>query len=433
MSQRKIGLLVINGPLPPPYGGVATYLSHALPYLAERGFEVHTIIDRPPSAPGQYKEFERAGIHIHYGGDTRSRKVWQILRRLPRWISALRITGASIPTFINALKSIATWIQVSERVIKHHSIDIVHAYDYPWAQGFVAAYLAKRYKKKYVQTIFGEVVPHKDELVYHDEVGEGFRGLSRYVLSQSHLLLSVSKHCAREVKYVGLLPGQVKVTYFGVDTKRFDLDVDAQSLRSQYKLEGKRVILFLGQVRLRKGPQVLLEAAPAIIQREPNTVFLIVGPDYGITASLQARAKGLGISSQVLFLGPQPDEMLPAFFAACDIFVFPSCTPIECLGLSMIQAMACGKPVVGSNIDGIPEVIVDGSTGFLVAPNNPAELAEKVNLILEDSLLNARMGAAGRERAVEYFDRDRLAQQLVDLYRTFLPPASPSSDDGKGQ
>jgi len=424
MNQRKIGLLVINGPLPPPYGGVATYLAHTLPYLAERGFEVHTIIDRPLLLSGQYTEFERAGVYIHYGGSTRLSKTWQIVRCLPLWISTLLKTGVGVSTLLKALKSIATWMEVSERVIRDHSIDIVHAYDYPWAQGFVAAYLAKKYKKKYVQTVFGEVVPHRDELIHHDELGERFKGFSRHVLSQSDLILSVSKHCAQEVGYVGLDPEQVKVTYYGIDTNRFHPDVDARPIRSEHRLDGKRVVLFLGQVRSRKGPQVLLEAAPAILRRVPNTVFLIVGPDFGIAEILLARAKELGISSKFLLLGPKPDEMLPGFFAACDVFVFPSCTPIECLGLSMVQAMACGKPVVGSNINGIPEVIVDGSTGFLVGVNNSGELAEKVSLLLEDSVLHTRMGKLGRQRAIERFDRDRLARQLVNLYKELVPAVS---------
>jgi glycosyltransferase involved in cell wall biosynthesis len=183
-------------------------------------------------------------------------------------------------------------------------------------------------------------------------------------------------------------------------------------------------VLFRSQIRSRKGPHVLLEAAPAILRRVPNAVFLIVGPDFGIAGDLLARAEGLGISSKFHLLGPKLDELLPSFFAACDVFVFPSCTPIECLGLSTIQAMACRKPVVGSNINGVPEVIVDGSTGFLVEPNNPDELAEKVTLLLEDEVLRNRMGAAGRQRAVEHFDRELLAQQLLDLYRELAPGPS---------
>jgi phosphatidylinositol alpha-1,6-mannosyltransferase len=424
MSDRKIGLLLINGPLPPPYGGVATYLAHALPFLAARGYEIHTIIDRQPTDPQQYAEFQRAGISIHYGERSRLKKVWPILRRLPLWISTIVKSRVGILTFCNALKSIASWIEIGEWVVRSHPIDIIHAYDYPWAQGFVASYLAKKYNRKYVQTIFGEVVPHKSELVHHDAFGDRFKAFVRSVLEQADLILSVSKHCAREVSHIDMDPERVKVTHYGIDIQRFSPDTDTQGIRREYELDGKRVVLFLGQIRSRKGPHVLLEAAPAILRRVPNAVFLIVGPDFGIAGDLLARAEGLGISSKFHLLGPKLDELLPSFFAACDVFVFPSCTPIECLGLSTIQAMACRKPVVGSNINGVPEVIVDGSTGFLVEPNNPDELAEKVTLLLEDEALRNRMGAAGRQRAVEHFDRELLAQQLLDLYRELAPGPS---------
>lgn len=424
MSNRKIGLLLINGPLPPPYGGVATYLAHALPFLAARGFEVHTIIDRQPAVPQQYEEFQRAGISIHYGERSRFKKLWSVLRRLPLWISTIVNSRVGILTFCNALKSIAGWIDVSEWVVRNHSIDIIHAYDYPWAQGYVASYLAKKHNRKYVQTIFGEVVPHKSELVHHDAFGDRFKPFVRSVLEQADLILSVSKHCAREVSHIDMDPERVKVTHYGIDIQRFSPDVDARGIRREYELGGKRVVLFLGQIRSRKGPQVLLEAAPIILRRVPNVVFLIVGPDFGIAGDLFARAEELGISSKFHLLGPKPDEMLPSFFAACDVFVFPSCTPIECLGLSTIQAMACRKPVVGSNIDGVPEVIIDSSTGFLVEPNNPDELAEKVSMLLEDEALRNRMGAAGRHRAVEHFDRELLAQQLLDLYGELAPGPS---------
>ncbi|MBM4162396.1 MAG: glycosyltransferase family 4 protein [Ignavibacteria bacterium] len=420
MSQRKIGLLVINGPLPPPYGGIATYLAHTLPFLATHGFDVHTIVDRPPMDPRQYDEFRRAGVSIYYGETRHSRKIAEIIKRIPLWISTMVGSRMGPATMARAAKSIAGWIAISEEVVKTRRIDIIHAYDYPWAQGFAAAHLAKRYNKKFVQTIFGEVVPHISELVHHDERGNRFKRLVRRILEQSNLILSVSHHCAREISHVGLEPERVKVTYYGIDVQRFRPDVDTSAIRLQYSLDGKRVVLFLGQVRSRKGPQVLLDAAPLILRRIPNAVFLVVGPDCGIAADLLARAYELNLGSKFLMLGPKPDEMLPAFFAASDVFVFPSCTAIECLGLTSIQAMACGKPVVGSNINGVPEVVIDGTTGFLVEPCNPEALAEKVSLLLEDDDLRRRMGAAGRQRAVEHFDRDRLAHELLDLYNDLL-------------
>jgi glycosyltransferase involved in cell wall biosynthesis len=420
MSDRKISLLVINGPLPPPYGGVATYLAHTLPFLAAHGFDVHTIIDKPPADPKQYVEFQRAGIHIHYGGGLRSKKIWQILRRIPLWISTIVKSRVGILTFLNAVKSIASWIEIGEWVVRNYSIDIIHAYDYPWAQGFVAAHLAKKYNKKYVQTIFGEVVPHKHELVHHDKFGDRYKDFVRYVLQQADLIISLSHHCASEVEFVGVSREHVRVTYWGVDINHFHPKLDGSAIRREHGLGDAPVILFVGQVRPRKGPQVILEAMPSIVQQHPKAMYVIVGPDYGIADQLKRRAAELGVGGNVLFIGGRPHQELPAFYAASDLFVFPTCTPIECLGLSMIQAMACARTVVGSRINGIPEVVVEGETGFLVEPNNPGHAAEKISLLLQDRELCTRMGKAGRKRAVERFNQDTLVSELESLYHEAL-------------
>ncbi len=420
MSQHKIGLLLVNGPLPPPYGGVATYLAHALPVLARKDFSVHTVIDRSPPRAGEYDGFLRAGIHIHYGGGTRLQKVGRLLCHTPLWFSSDFESTGSPFLRLQLAKSIVSWLDVSERVVQNEQIDIIHAYDYPWVQGFVAAHLARKYKKKYIQTTFGEVVPHREELIHHDEFGDRYKAFVRHVLSQADRIISLSQHCASEVEYVGVSRKNVRVIYWGVDTRHFHPSNDGGKIRSEYALGDDPVILFVGQVRLRKGPQVLLEAAPAILREHSRAHILIVGPDYGIVDQLKRRARELGVEKNVIFTGGKSHVELPALYAASDVFVFPTRTPIECLGLSMIQAMACGKPVVGSRINGIPEVIVDGETGFLVEPGNPAPLAERVSFLLTNEQRRREMGTAGRRRAEEMFDQDRLVRQLEDMYHEVI-------------
>lgn len=420
MKQRNIGILLVNGPLPPPYGGVATYLAHALPYLVRNGFDIHTVIDSRPADPGLYGSFEKAGIHIHYGGGSRLGKAARVIRRAPLWISTSMRSGVPAALFLKTVKSIVSWIDASEQVLRHHPIDIIHAYDYPWVQGFVAAHLAKKYKKKFIQTTFGEIVPHKEELIHHDEEGDRYRSFVQYVLQQADLIVSLSNHCASEAQFVGVPRDKVRVTYWGVDTRHFHPELDGSEVRSRFGLGSDPVILFVGQVRLRKGPQVMVEALPQVLARHPAAKFLIVGPDFGIVDQLKQRVRDLGVAESVRFVGGMSQQELPAFYAASDIFIFPTCTPIECLGLSMIQAMACGKPVVGSRINGIPEVIVDDETGFLVEPNNAGELAGKITTLLGDRTLRERMGIAGRARAVNQFDQDILVREMEEAYRSIL-------------
>ena len=420
MTEPKRGLLVINSPLPPPYGGVATYLSFALPYLAQNGFEVYGVLDKEPPNPTVYKSFENAGVHLHYGVQGKVNKIIQIVRHFSFWVTLYKRSKLPLGAFLNVMKSMVVWLGASEAILQKYSIDVIHAYDYPWVQGYVASYLAAKYGKKYVQTTFGEVVPHRHELVRHDTMGEKYKNFVCSVLDSCDVIISVSKHCAREVTHVGVDASRVKISYHGVDSDVFSAAADGTTIRRQYQLQDNPVVLFLGQMRPRKGPQVLLEAVPSVLKTVPNATFIFVGPDYDITGTMKRRAEELGVARNVHFTGSIPDDELREFYAACDVFAFPSLTPIECLGLSMIQAMACGKPVVASRINGAPEVVVEDETGFLVEPNNPAQLAEKISTLLANPERRTSMGENGMRRAHAMFNQKNLAEELRQIYLSII-------------
>ncbi len=418
--NEPINILLINGPLPPPYGGVSSYLSHTLPYLASRGFVIHTIMDKKPANKLQYSEFEKYGIHIHYGGGNRLQKIVRILKYLPLWITLAGKSRLPLLYLLKTIASQASWIEITEKIIQRYPIDILHAYDYPWIQGFVALYVAKKYGKKSIQTTFGEVVPHMEELTQHDAMGQRYKHLVTEVLKEFDCVVTLSKHCAKELQTVGLSSNHIRVTYYGVDLTKYKPSNDGLKAREHFKIGTRPTILFVGHIRPRKGPQILLESIPNIVKEIPDVLVIFVGPDYGILDQLKKRGEFLNITSNILFTPPLPDSTVISLYAACDIFAFPSCTAIECFGLSMVQAMACAKPVVGSNIDGIPEVIVDGETGFLVPPGNEVELGKRLIQLLKNNHLREQMGRAGRLRTEELFNQDKRVGELEKLYREFV-------------
>lgn len=301
--------------------------------------------------------------------------------------------------------------------MRDYPIDIIHVYDYPWVQGFVGTYLARKYGKKSVQTTFGEVVPHAEELIQHDALGNSYKSLVAAILKEFDCVVTLSRHCANEVQSVGISPEKVRITTYGVDINKYAPSNDGKNARRQFGIGLRPMILFVGHIRPRKGPQILLESVPYIAKIIPDAIAVFVGPDYGILAQLRERTVQLHIDHNVLFLPPQSDPTVVGLFAACDVFAFPTCTPIECLGLSMVQAMASGKPVIGSNIDGIPEVIIDNQTGILVQPNNEQELGERLVQLLQNASLRESMGRAGRRRTEEHFDQNALVSELEKLYR----------------
>jgi glycosyltransferase involved in cell wall biosynthesis len=188
-------------------------------------------------------------------------------------------------------------------------------------------------------------------------------------------------------------------------------------VRARHAPDDGALILFVGHVRPRKGPQVLVEALPQVRKQQPETRLVIVGPDHDYANELRAIAGSLGVADAVDIVGVVDDGVLPEYYAAADLFVFPTLTTIECLGLTFVQAMFSGVPVIATRIAGAPEVIRDGHDGYLVEPGDPNELAERAVGVLQlDPEERAEIGLRGRERVLQLFDQDEV---LGDLFRAY--------------
>jgi len=201
------------------------------------------------------------------------------------------------------------------------------------------------------------------------------------------VLLAPSQQTAREIERdyqvagVGVLPN--------VTGSRSTLDPDAKSEH------GKAYLLFVGRLRIRKGVEVLLYAMRRLLDREIAPRLLIVGSgEHG--ARLRKVVAKLGLESCVEFLGSCPPERIPQIMAHARALVVPSI--YEGMPLVILEAMAAGKPVVASRVSGIPEVVEDGETGWLVPPENIDALVEVLTEIGEKPTEAKRRGRCGRER-----------------------------------
>jgi glycosyltransferase involved in cell wall biosynthesis len=145
-------------------------------------------------------------------------------------------------------------------------------------------------------------------------------------------------------------------------------------------------------------------------------LFVVVGDDLkngGQTRrAMEERVAALGLSGRFRFLGFRTD--VPRIVQAFDIVAVPS--HIEPLGNATLEAMAAGRPVIGSRVGGIPEMVVDGDTGVLVAPREPAALADAIARVVDDRALRSRMGAAARQRAATHFSIEAHGARLQHLY-----------------
>jgi glycosyltransferase involved in cell wall biosynthesis len=171
------------------------------------------------------------------------------------------------------------------------------------------------------------------------------------------------------------------------------------------------IVLTLARLDRQKGLYYLLEAAALV----PEAVFVLAGegPEW---PALEAQARALGLTKRVILLGYRDD--VSDLLASCDVFVLPSL--FEGLPLSVLEAMAAGKPVVATAIGGTDEAVVDGVTGLLVPPADPAALAKGIRMVLSDPVLSARLGAAGRARAHEQFSAEAMVRRVSDVYDELL-------------
>jgi phosphatidylinositol alpha-mannosyltransferase len=206
-------------------------------------------------------------------------------------------------------------------------------------------------------------------------------------------------------------PGHYNIIPNGIDLARF---TDACPL-PQFQ-DGKLNVLFVGRMEKRKGLKYLLRAFAAVKVEMRNARLIVVG-DGPLRDGYEESIRRAGVED-VVFAGFVPDADLPRYYASADIFCAPN-TGNESQGYVLLEAMASGKPVIASNIEGFASVITDGVEGTLVLPRNGAALALALVHLLADSELRREMGRRARLRAEQY-SWDRIGQRVLSYYERLL-------------
>ncbi len=232
-------------------------------------------------------------------------------------------------------------------------------------------------------------------------------------------IITVSDFLKRELlKSYRFDSERINVIYNGVDIERFNPQIDSLAIREEYGVENDPLVLFLGRLAPYKGPQFLVMAAPHILKEVPDTKFVIAGSGRYDAPKLKNLARKLEVDKAFVFAGYVPHEKIPRMYASCDVFCYPSLW--EGFGLTPAEAQASGKPVVAFDNCAIPEVIDDQETGLLVPPRDHKLLAQALIELLLDEKERLEMGTKGRERAVEMFSWDAMAEKTVAVYERAL-------------
>ena len=231
------------------------------------------------------------------------------------------------------------------------------------------------------------------------------------------------------VKYYGAEPSKIAVVPCGFSAAEFS-PVNKQEAREVIGVEKDcQLLLQLGRMVPRKGVDNVVSSMVYLKQLAPSSKLLIVGgetdsPDISSTpeiARLQKLAGDLRVLDRVIFAGRKGRDLLKYYYSAADLFIT---TPwYEPFGITPLEAMACGTPVVGANVGGIKYSVADGKTGFLVPPRDPAALAAKVAFLLSNQDLLQRMSAQALARVNALFTWKKVANMLSSIYDEFQPAA----------
>jgi glycosyltransferase involved in cell wall biosynthesis len=249
------------------------------------------------------------------------------------------------------------------------TFDLVHSH-FADLSGHIGAILKREYHKPFVLTAHGSEVyslPNRSEF---------YRRQTAFTLSQADRIIAVSRFIAERLLVLGARPERVRVIPNGYDANVFR-PIPIQVARSRLSLPPRRrIILTVGSTVPAKGHFSLIEGLREVIKRDANVLLMIIGSGP-LKAQLERTVKKEGLSNHVTFLGQVNHEWIPFWMNACDLFVLPSMR--EGFPTVLPEAMACGKPIVATQVGGIPEILVDEELGLLVKPGQPPALSSAID------------------------------------------------------
>jgi glycosyltransferase involved in cell wall biosynthesis len=286
--------------------------------------------------------------------------------------------------------------------------DLTHLH-FPYPIGELAYLLAGR-SSKMVLTYHSDIVRQKYLL-------QVYKPFLYRLLSRADRITVSSPNYIQSSPYLRQVASKCAVIPHGTDLNRFKetqtVTRRAQGIRQRH---GAPLVLFVGLLRYYKGLSFLIEAMPQI-----DAKLLVVGQGP-MGKEWQALSRRLGLAERVAFLGRVDDEDLVALYHACDVFVLPAIHRSESWGAVQVEAMACGKPVVCTELGtGTSFVNVHGDTGLVVQPKDSIALGSAIRTLLQDEQLCRKMGQRARERAYNEFSLPTMVDRITHLYEQILP------------
>lgn len=373
--------LVLSELFLPTKGGTAIWAAEVYRHLG--GKETHIVTS---GAPGD-EEIDASHPNTIHRLD---------LRRIP-WLRP-----ESLAMYAKLL-GVGLWLGASRRFTAVHAIRVL-------PEGLAAWVVARATRRPLV------IYAHGEELT-----GWGRGGKYRvmvFVLKRADILIANSEFTREVLLGMGIDGGRIRLIHPGVDTQRFRPGLFCDDLRARLGLvRQQHLLLSVGRLQRRKGFDQVIRVLPGLLQGGGDVHYAIigVGEDEAYLRSLIAE---LGLAGRVHLLGHVPEDELPRWYNACDVFVMPNREvkgDTEGFGMVYIEAAACGKPAVAGISGGTGSAVLDGVTGLRVDGEQLDAITRALGQLLADPLLRSRLGQAGLARVERDLAWERVAEKTATL------------------
>jgi len=315
-----------------------------------------------------------------------------------------------VPYPIISFKAYKTFTQLIKKC------DLVHAHGHVYMSSYIAGKVAKKYKKPFIVTQHNTFIDYQSFLNIIEQLNDFIIGKS--VLKHANKVITVSKETMKYVLKLGADKTKTSVIYNGVDIDYFRPVNKGESREKLGLPKNRKIILSVRRLVYKNGLDTLIESVPLLTRDHPDLLFLVAGkgPNRKL---IEDRIKELGIDANIKLTGFVPDRLLPVYYDAADYFILPSASG-EGLPLVLLEAMACGLPVIATTVGGTPEIIKHMKNGVLVPPRNPEAMAETMAKLLSEERLGATIGEEARRIVEDRFTWEKNLHQLQDIYKKFI-------------
>jgi len=305
--------------------------------------------------------------------------------------------------FFRSTVSFFTMLPFVIKLKRRFCFDIIHAH-MACPAGFVSILLGIIFRKPVIITVHGSDIHTLPKYFF-------LKRLILFTIKRAHTIVAVSQSLKDLILKMGSFHNKVFVIHNGV---RHDIFFPMDKIKTRTSLNfsvDRKIILFIGSLTQIKGIDILLRAF-ANMSEKNHSDLVIIGKgelDY----QLKALAKKLRIESRIHFMGSRKHDEIPLWLNACDVFCLPSRN--EGFPTVIVEALACGRPVVATRVGGIPEAITNDTLGILVEPNNTEKLAATLNKALEKEWDYQAIAEYGKR-----FSWNTIAEEYTELYKNVV-------------